>query len=56
MKKLIICLVILMLLILSGCGTKKCFTCGKSLKDGGYTVFGNDYCEHCFLYDLGINK
>ena len=55
MKKIIICLVnLILLLMLVGCGIKKCHTCGEPLTDGGYSAFGNDYCNHCFLYDLGL--
>lgn len=56
MKKFIFGLTILiMLVLLVGCGAKKCFTCGKSLEDGGFSAFGNDYCSHCFMYDLGLD-
>ncbi len=57
MKKIILSLIVIVLLVLLvGCGAKKCFTCGKSLEDGGFTAFGNDYCSHCFMYDLGLDK
>lgn len=57
MKKIILCLIIVLLaVLLTGCGAKKCFTCGKTLEDGGFTAFANDYCGHCFMYDLGLDK
>lgn len=56
MKKITTILISIMLvLLLVGCGTKKCYTCGKSLEDGGYTAFGNDYCSYCFMNDLGLD-
>lgn len=56
MKKIIISLIIItVLLLLVGCGAKKCYTCGKSLEEGGYTAFGNNYCNYCFMNDLGID-
>lgn len=56
MKKIIISLLgIVLMFLLVGCGVKKCYTCGKTLEDGGYTAFGNDYCSHCFMYDLGLD-
>ena len=55
MKKILLSVIVIALIIsLTGCGVKKCYTCGKSLEDGGYTAFGNTYCSHCFMYDLGI--
>lgn len=56
MKKIIIGLIIVMVLfMLVGCGVKKCYTCGKSLEEGRYTAFGNDYCSDCFMNDLGMD-
>lgn len=56
MKKIIIfAITILLSLLLAGCGAKKCYTCGKSLNDGGYTAFGNNYCSDCFQNDLGLD-
>lgn len=45
-----------MVIICSSCGEKKCYTCGKTLDGEGYTSFGNNYCSHCFMYDLGLDK
>lgn len=55
MKKIFIIVLIVSILTLTACGDKKCYTCGKSLADGGYQAFGNYYCDYCFMHDLGID-
>ncbi len=55
MKKIVVCVLVVMIAaLLVACGAK-CYNCGKSLSsEKSYEAFGNRYCEHCFMYDLGI--
>ena len=50
MKKAVLYLILVVLVVgvLSACGGRKCFDCGKTV-DKGYEVFGNFYCEDCFM-------